>query len=132
MYFLLLSYNFSYSIIALEFHTCIQWQDYDRHSEVQTSQDFASMFSDTCNGNFLNERKNHSQLENKVYKKRRKDRTSFSKRQLETLDQEFSEHPYLTRLRRYELSVALDLSEKQIKVWFQNKRMYAYLKTRLH
>ncbi|XP_009100933.1 homeobox protein NANOG-like [Serinus canaria] len=52
-----------------------------------------------------------------------KSRTAFSKEQLLTLHQRFQSQKYLSPQQIRELAVALGLTYKQVKTWFQNRRM---------
>ncbi|XP_073972340.1 T-cell leukemia homeobox protein 3-like [Rhodnius prolixus] len=52
----------------------------------------------------------------------RKPRQAYSAKQLERLEAEFNSDKYLSVSKRMELSKALNLTEVQIKTWFQNRR----------
>ncbi|TMW46309.1 hypothetical protein DOY81_008611, partial [Sarcophaga bullata] len=52
----------------------------------------------------------------------RKPRQAYSAKQLEKLENEFKQDKYLSVSKRMELSKSLNLTEVQIKTWFQNRR----------
>lgn len=52
----------------------------------------------------------------------RRQRTTFTHEQTLRLEMEFHCNEYITRSKRFQLAELLELSENQIKIWFQNRR----------
>lgn len=55
-------------------------------------------------------------------KKQRKARTAFTDHQLQTLEKSFERQKYLSVQDRMELAAKLNLSDTQVKTWYQNRR----------
>ncbi|XP_039257790.2 uncharacterized protein LOC120334357 [Styela clava] len=55
--------------------------------------------------------------------KTKRTRTTFTQKQLERLEIEFSNHQYIVGIERRELARKLRLTDAQVKVWFQNRRI---------
>jgi len=65
---------------------------------------------------------NCSSRESALARKQRKARTAFTDYQLQTLERSFEKQKYLSVQDRQELAAKLNLSDTQVKTWYQNRR----------
>jgi len=54
--------------------------------------------------------------------RKKKQRPLFSPHQIQTMEKEFAKQRYVTEDKRAQLALEVNLTENQVKTWFQNRR----------
>ncbi|KAK1799814.1 hypothetical protein P4O66_006342 [Electrophorus voltai] len=97
-----------------EYYYCPSWDPREKTKQISSSLELDALVSGTI-------KEDKSELDQTPG--RRNGRQTYSRYQTLELEKEFLFNPYLTRKRRIEVSHSLKLTERQVKIWFQNRRM---------
>lgn len=73
-------------------------------------------FRPLVTGTFINVRRPRKPL------KKHKQRPLFSQKQIQRLEEEFSNEKYISKSRRSTLASEISLTDAQVRTWFQNRR----------
>ncbi|XP_019737463.1 ventral expressed homeobox [Hippocampus comes] len=92
------------------------------HSNLQDDEPKSSPPSPNNSCGYTSSSESEAEEEGEVTQQRRM-RTKFTSEQIRKLESTFNKHKYLGASQRRKIAEKLDLSETQVKTWFQNRRM---------
>ncbi|KAL3864290.1 hypothetical protein ACJMK2_005986 [Sinanodonta woodiana] len=104
----------------LEIESCSDHDDSGQSFEVEENDECHSM--DSKKGEDKSNEDKSLTESNKAHGKPRRARTAFTYEQLVALENKFKTTRYLSVCERLNLALALNLTETQVKIWFQNRR----------